>query len=55
MQRRLCRTDCVEKEGQEREVAWVMGLARAVVVLYAMLEVTAETAQSFGEANAAMT
>lgn len=49
MQRRLSRVCCVVKEGQEREVAWLMGLARAVVVLYSMLDVMAETQRS--EAN----
>lgn len=39
MQRRRVRVCCAVKEGQEREVAWVMGLARAVVVLYSMLDV----------------
>jgi hypothetical protein len=43
MQRRRGRVCCAVKEGQEREVAWVMGLARAVVVLYSMLDVMAET------------
>jgi hypothetical protein len=42
LQRRLVRVCCAVKEGQEREVAWVMGLARAVVLLLGVMVETPE-------------
>ena len=43
LQRSLVRVCCAVKEGREREVAWVMGLAQAVVLL---LDVMVETPEA---------